>query len=607
MRLNERQFVGTKNKVPVLGNINDPDSWDTYDNIKREGLEPGWVIQPGYFVIDIDGRLEGDEVEYIFARTSGCYTEKSRSGNGWHIVGRTDPIDHKCKHTKLKLELYTQSRQVIITGTEATGDAETRVDLSEIVSAYFATTEMKPAPAAIPQSVRNFLMSRPDRWALFNGDASQFNGDISAAELSLCGHVAYATKGDREIIKAVMFEAFGRDKHNRTKYVEDTITKSIITNCRPASVPVNTSAVEFVPEDKALSVFADYATVASEAKLINKNCKYYGEKEFNMLFGLKTFEINGKKCTPYKAALCTIQHRADDVEFNPFKPFFSISDNQLLNTYKPSVVEKIPGDITPFLNHVRFLFESEHDQKIILNYLAACVQRPGVKYEWAPVLVGAQGTGKSMLLDMAGEAIGDEYYSKPNASNMQSNFNPWLKNKLFVHLEEANFSGNIAAVERMKSFITSSKVSLETKGVDETNISNYVNFALSTNNFSSVPPDRRYCFLVTNNIKPLNADEIQTVKTFAHGWLKTHKPVVFHYLHTVEIDPEYDPAKQSYAPTASKKIDGTEYTTTQRFLIEARENAETLEDVRINYRMLTGKYKDKVWIKNGLDKLGLGF
>ena len=64
-----------------------------------------------------------------------------------------------------------------------------------------------------------------------------------------------------------------------------------------------------------------------------------------------------------------------------------------INTYVPANVERVHGDITPFLSHVQRLIPDERDRTIFLSYCAAVVQYPGRKFYWAPLLQGVEGNG----------------------------------------------------------------------------------------------------------------------------------------------------------------------------------------------------------------------
>lgn len=87
----------------------------------------GFVITPGYLVIDLDGCRVGNDwsplaVE-LCAAFSGAYVDVTPSQRGLRIICRAAmPEDHKCKF--VGGEVYSQRRFVTITGTGARGNAE---------------------------------------------------------------------------------------------------------------------------------------------------------------------------------------------------------------------------------------------------------------------------------------------------------------------------------------------------------------------------------------------------------------------------------------------------------------------------------------------------
>jgi hypothetical protein len=55
------------------------------------------------------------------------------------------------------------------------------------------------------------------------------------------------------------------------------------------------------------------------------------------------------------------------------------------------------GDAGPFLRHLAKLLPDERDRSILLAYMAASIQHKGVKFQWAPLIQGAEGNGKTLL------------------------------------------------------------------------------------------------------------------------------------------------------------------------------------------------------------------
>ena len=127
------RWVGSINgsKLPVnLANgypasVSRPDTWNTYEMVemrlaKRQIDFPGFVFNGGGIVgIDIDAGYDEDgfmrrEAAQIIRRFSS-YTEKSRSGRGFHILVYGDlPFDGR--NNRQGVEIYKNGRYFIMTG-----------------------------------------------------------------------------------------------------------------------------------------------------------------------------------------------------------------------------------------------------------------------------------------------------------------------------------------------------------------------------------------------------------------------------------------------------------------------------------------------------------
>ena len=68
----------------------------------------------------------------------GCFCEVSQSGNGYHIIGRGDIGEHKCKNQQYGIELYTEKRIITMTGKETTGNPDKQCNIAPAVYKYFS-------------------------------------------------------------------------------------------------------------------------------------------------------------------------------------------------------------------------------------------------------------------------------------------------------------------------------------------------------------------------------------------------------------------------------------------------------------------------------------
>lgn len=246
---------------------------------------------------------------------------------------------------------------------------------------------------------------------------------------------------------------------------------------------------------------------------------------------------------------------ADAVCFRPeLAPFEMVEDGTwtLVNTYQPITTPRKEGDPEPFLRHLRTLFPVERDRLILLSYMASLVQNPGVKFQWWPVIQGAKGNGKTLLLNVMSFCIGEQYSHLPNTSKMTRNginFNGWLKGKLFLGMDEIYSAHRRDFLEEFKPYVTNRRLTIEAKGVDEYTGDNRANGMMLTNHKDGVPIDkdeRRYAVFFTSQqtaeecfrdgLTPAYFQKLWT-------WLDADGfAIINEYLHTFKPVPEFDPA-----------------------------------------------------------------
>lgn len=123
--------VGIDSKVPMridtlfAASSTNPDTWCSFDEMK-ESLELGEICYPGFVFndngivgIDIDDGYDNDgflsDIAIDIISKCKSYTEKSKSGRGFHILIKGD-LPFKGKNNLKGVEIYKASRYFIMTG-----------------------------------------------------------------------------------------------------------------------------------------------------------------------------------------------------------------------------------------------------------------------------------------------------------------------------------------------------------------------------------------------------------------------------------------------------------------------------------------------------------
>lgn len=263
--------------------------------------------------------------------------------------------------------------------------------------------------------------------------------------------------------------------------------------------------------------------------------------------------------------------RADSTCFRPALPYGTIIDEagqRRVNTYWPVKVARKIGDAGPFLRHLAKLLPNPADAATNLYMLAALVQHQGYKFQWAIVLQGVEGNGKTLFSRCVAQAIGARYVHWPKASKLAKQFNGWMVGKTFYAVEDIHTSENINVIEELKPMITGGDgIEIEKKGVDQFSTEVCGNFYFNSNHKSGLAKsanDRRLCIMycAQQTLADLARDGITgDYMNDLYHWLKHEDgyAIVSELLWTLPIPDEFNPAKGCQrAPTTSSTAEAIE-------------------------------------------------
>jgi len=181
-------------------------------------------------------------------------------------------------------------------------------------------------------------------------------------------------------------------------------------------------------------------------------------------------------------------------------------DNKLmLNSYVDSgykpvpITEKNKHAIELFLAHIKNTLSDEKEQTILLDWLAYVVQNAGKRINWAILIQGAQGTGKSYFAKVFEWVLGSNAKSL-DPSALGERFTGWAHGSVVNIVEEIRIKGDDKwrIMDRLKPFITNSMIQIEEKGRDHRTVPNFTNYLLLTNYKDALPitnDDRRFCVM----------------------------------------------------------------------------------------------------------------
>jgi hypothetical protein len=272
------------------------------------------------------------------------------------------------------------------------------------------------------------------------------------------------------------------------------------------------AVVGWLTPDAQIGHFAGCTWVQSVDRVFYKG-DLLDQSRFNAVKGGFAFEVSPNKST--KSAWETFreshQIRFPQVKRLVFRPELEpgavIVDEgeKVLNSYWPVTTLCEAGDVTPFTDHLAKLLPLESDRAILIAYLAALVQHPGVKFQWCPVIQGAPGNGKTLILSALERCIGSRYSHRPNARDLDNKFTGWLDRKLLIGIEELRIGSRLEMLEVLKPLVTNDRIELQGKGQDQVTGDNRANFVMFSNFKDAVikrDDDRRYAIFFTVQQSP---------------------------------------------------------------------------------------------------------
>lgn len=298
--------------------------------------------------------------------------------------------------------------------------------------------------------------------------------------------------------------------------------------------------------------------------------------QFDAVKGGHKFQMQHDNARPTLSAFeCFTQSRmrrfakAKGTCFRPTLPPGKVTLDDLVNTWVPPVIEEAQGDVTPFLRHLALLLPDERDRRILLTYMKAVVQYPGVKFQWAPILQGTPGNGKSLFIRVLRYAVGTKYSHLPKASQLTEKFNSWIEGNVFIGVEEIKISEKRREIlDDLKDAVTNDVLEIRGMMREKRMGDNVTNWMFCTNHKDAVPIDRnerRYApfFTAQQSVDDLERDGMGEKSGYfpeLYEWLKSDGyAAVSWFLRHTPIDPEFNPAGKCHrAPSTSSMAEAIE-------------------------------------------------
>jgi len=606
-----------------VASAQDPANWLSYDEAVATGHPIGFVFTENdpFWFVDIDSCREGNAwsalATEICSMLPGAAIEVSISGQGLHLFGTGTVPPHASRNDALHIELYTEGRFVAI-GTGAMGDAATDCSpgMAALVPRYFEPrAEVTPADwsaAPVPEwrgpvddddLIQRMTRAKPSGAAAFGAKATVSDlwdakpaalataypdsggraYNASSADAALAQHLAFWTGKDCARIERLMRRSkLARAKWDEHRsYLTGTVLNAVAMQVDVlADKPVATAVLAqtevrdvtgetwLTPDDQKI-MFDGCVYVSGDHAIMMKDGHLYTEGRFNALCGGFSYVLERSSSKLAKSAWQSFLDNRDvrfpKVNQHEFAPERGIGEiwtqgnTTCVNNYVPINVPRKEGNAAPFLNHLAKLLPVAADRDILLAYMAAVVQHPGVKFKWAPLIQGCEGNGKTLLSRCVVEAVGRAYCHTPKASQIASRFNDWIDGKIFIAVEDVFPQQDDSLMEALTPMLTNEWQEVEAKGGAKVSRRVCANFILNANRKDALRKTRngrRFAMFYTaqqslDDLKKCGTDSDYFFNLF--NWLNREGwAIVANYLHTYAIPDALNPATHcERAPTTS--------------------------------------------------------
>ena len=167
--------------------------------------------------------------------------------------------------------------------------------------------------------------------------------------------------------------------------------------------------------------------------------------------------------------------------------FFEWERMKWVNEY---LENSVPEPVADWENHDAWKLCCGHIHKtipdgadMIIKWMAHNVQFPGRKILWSPVIIGPEGTGKTVIGRMLKAAMGRKNVLDIGPEALFSDFTGWAEGACVRVLEEIRIHGErrTAVMNKLKPYITNETVEVVRKGKDGKEILNVTNYIALTN------------------------------------------------------------------------------------------------------------------------------
>lgn len=481
----------------------------------RAGGNVGVRLRPTDLVVDVDPRnfVPGDDPVARLQRDLGFHLSdfpEVVTGSGGRHFYMTMPAGLPVRETAdgyQGIEFKTHGRQVVAPGSVHPATLRPYV--------WDGLAEPLSAAGALPDALLE-LIQRPEQpiagdpgevsseqlAAMLDGlDPGDFRDHTAWFELMCACHHATAGDGrdefvawsasdpsyaDHAAIVGRRWDSLHADAGGRRVTVRTLYKRMADAGC--GDMIPRVSAEDDFPDDLPDAPAAvgsglsdEWVWIAEIERFVRRtDTRKFSDKQFKSMFQHRWSE--GNICEAVWKGKLPIR-RVEALTYVPSQPEFIAQGEWAgrYNLWRPSGVEPKVGDVAVFLEHMEYLFPDAAERGHVLDYLSLLVAPYFVKANFALLIRGRPGTGKSFLGKLVRKMVGSDNVSMPSSTEVTKEFTGWQEGVQLAILEELMAIGRTEVANRLKPVITDDFLRIRLMHTNPYSTPNFLNLLCFTN------------------------------------------------------------------------------------------------------------------------------
>lgn len=266
---------------------------------------------------------------------------------------------------------------------------------------------------------------------------------------------------------------------------------------------------------KIINMNQAYAWIEREAMIYDLESRLFIRKDSftsgSLASSVKHIVVGGPKSSPKEVPVAQLwlkhphAQRYNEILFRPGEGRTLHGEHgTALNMFDEFQAE--PGNVEPWLRLNEFIFsrvEREH-RDLALKLMAYKAQNPAKKVPLAVVLIGTQGSGKTVWADAIRDAF-DPYSANPNPTTLNGEFQGFLETSLIATIHEITPEQIKRSAETLKALISDLRRPMNEKYRPVREINSYTSYIITSNSYgvgAYAADDRRMFVVDTPGVGP---------------------------------------------------------------------------------------------------------